>query len=350
MNKNLGKSGFYFIAEIGVNHEGDLNRALEMVEQVARSGANAAKFQAYKAEKLVVSSAKAYWDTAFEKETSQLALFKKYDGFGAKEYRKIQEKCIECGVDFLATPFDLEAVQMLDGLMDLFKIASADLTNKPLLKAVGEKQKPVIISCGASSYGEIEIALKTLQEAGAPSIYLLHCVLNYPCEVDNSYLAHISNLKARFESDVVQVGYSDHIPSTEVDDDQLIVALTLGCRVFERHFTYDTSLEGNDHYHALDEKNMTKIIKRMKQILPTIHDCVEEEVLRNQMEARKQARRSLVLGRSLKKGDSLKETDLVCKRPGTGISPAAIETIIGRSLLVDLTEDTILTFDYLSEE
>lgn len=350
MNKNIGKGSFYFIAEIGVNHEGDLIQALEMVEQVARSGANAAKFQAYKAEKLVVSSAKAYWDTSFEKETSQLALFKKYDSFGAKEYQKIQEKCIECGVDFLATPFDLEAVQMLDTLMDSFKIASADLTNKPLLKAVGEKQKHVILSCGASSYDEIESALKTLQDAGTTSIDLLHCVLNYPCKVANSYLSHISNLKARFESAVVRIGYSDHIPSTEVDDDQLIVALTLGCRVFERHFTYDTSLEGNDHYHALDEKHMTKIINRMKQILPTINGCVEEEVLHNQMDARKQARRSLVLGRSLKKGDILKETDLICKRPGTGISPTVIETIIGRSLLVDLTEDTVLKFNYLSEE
>ena len=350
MNKNIGKGSFYFIAEIGVNHEGDLVQALEMVEQVARSGAHAAKFQAYKAEKLVVSSAKAYWDTTFEKETSQLALFKKYDSFGAKEYQKIQEKCIDCGVDFLATPFDLEAVEMLDTLMNSFKIASADLTNNPLLKAVGKKEKHVILSCGASSYDEIETALKILQEAGAPSIDLLHCVLNYPCKITNSHLSHISNLKARFESDVVHVGYSDHIPSAEVDDDQLVVALALGCRVFERHFTYDTSLEGNDHYHALDEQHMTNIIKRMEQILPSINGCVEEEVLHNQMNARKQARRSLVLVRSLKKGDTLKETDLICKRPGTGISPIAIESIIGRSLLVDLADDTILKYDYLSEE
>jgi sialic acid synthase SpsE len=347
MKKEMGKDGFYFIAEIGVNHEGDLNKALIMVEQVAEAGAHAAKFQAYKAEKLVVASAKAYWDTEFEKETSQLALFQKYDKFGESDYIAIQKKCLECGVDFLATPFDLEAIEMLDPISNSFKIASADLTNNPLLQAVGKKNKHVILSCGASSYHEIKVALKTLKESGAPSIDLLHCVLNYPCKVSNSYLSHISNLKARFESEDVHVGYSDHIPSSEVGDDQLVVALTLGCRIFERHFTYDTSLKGNDHYHSLDKRHMASIIRRMKQILPAINSCIEEGVLKNQQDARRQARRSLVLVNSLKAGDKIKETDLICKRPGTGISPVDIKSIIGKSLLVDLAADSILKYEDL---
>jgi sialic acid synthase SpsE len=350
MEKKMRKDSFYFIAEVGVNHEGDLNKALQMVEQIADAGAHAAKFQAYKAEKLVVGSAKSYWDTGFEKETSQLALFKKYDMFGESEYSAIKEKCIECGVDFLATPFDLEAVDMLDKLSNSFKIASADLTNVPLLKAVGGKNKHVIISGGASSFVEIEVALRTLEKAGAISIDLLHCVLNYPCKITNSYLAHISNLKAKFENDFVHVGYSDHIPSSEANDDQLIVAMTLGCRVFERHFTYDTSLEGNDHYHSLDQQHMARIIERMKRILPAVNECEEEAVLSNQQNARMQARRSLVLSRPLKAGDKVQIGDLICKRPGTGISPTEMESVIGKSLVDDLDSDTILKHEHLVED
>lgn len=347
---NFEKDGFYFIAEIGVNHEGDLDTALQMVEEIARAGAHAAKFQAYKAEKLVVKSAEAYWDTAFETETSQLALFKKYDAFGEEEYSVIQEKCLDCGIDFIATPFDLEMVETIDRLSSIFKIASADLTNKPLLEAIARKRKEVILSAGASSYDEIQVALETLKENGAESISLLHCVLNYPCKIANSHLSHIGNLRRRFENEYIQIGYSDHIPTSEVNDDQLLIALSMGCRVFERHYTHNTNLEGNDHYHALDKDSLRAIVNRMRNVMPALVQADEERVLSSQLEARTQARRSLVTKHALKAGHVLAGQDLICKRPGTGISPLIIEDIVGKKVAIDLKEDTILDHSHLVGE
>lgn len=347
---NFEKDGFYFIAEIGVNHEGNLNKALQMVEEVARAGAHAAKFQAYKAENLVVKSAAAYWDTSFEVETSQLALFKKYDSFGEEEYLAVRDKCLECGIDFIATPFDLEMVETINRLSSIFKIASADLTNKPLLEAIARKRKEVILSAGASSYDEIHGALATLMENGAKSVSLLHCVLNYPCKIANSYLSHIKNLREKFENDYVSIGYSDHIPTSEVNDDQLLIALSMGCRVFERHYTYDVNLAGNDHYHALDKDSLKKIINRMKKVLPSLMLADEERVLSSQLDARTQARRSLVTRYALEAGHVLTNADLICKRPGTGISPLAIDDIVGQKIAVDLNGDTILDYSHLVRE
>lgn len=347
---NLEKDGFYFIAEIGVNHEGNLDKALQMVEEIADAGAHAAKLQAYKAENLVVKSAAAYWDTSFEAETSQLALFKKYDGFGEEEYSVVQKRCLECGIDFIATPFDLDMVETINRLSSIFKIASADLTNKPLLEAIAGKRKEVILSAGASSYDEIEGALGTLKENGAEFISLLHCVLNYPCKIANSYLSHIRSLRKRFENDNVHIGYSDHIPTSEVNDDQLLVALSMGCRVFERHYTYDIHLDGNDHYHALDKDSLKAIINRIKKVLPSLVHADEERVLSSQMEARTQARRSLVTKHALDVGHVLTDADLICKRPGTGISPLMIEDILGKKLAVGLKEDTILDHSHLMSE
>lgn len=341
------KHDFYFIAEIGVNHEGDLKKALKMVQQVADAGAHAAKFQVYKAHKLVVSSAKAYWDTSFETESTQQALFAKYDKFNADDYNEIQKKCIECGVDFLATPFDLDAVDMLDKISTSFKIASADITNFPLLEKVGKCKKHVFLSTGASSLSEIQEAVDCLVGKGAPTLSLLHCILNYPCSISNSYLSHISTLTSHFASEKIAIGYSDHIPSSEVNNDQLVMAATLGCRVFERHFTYDTNLPGNDHYHALDVDSLRTVIARIKAVLVGMRPGCETAMLEAQSEAIIQARRSIVMANNVNIGSILTETDLVCKRPGTGISPKYLKSLIGRKTRVDLRLDDILHWNDL---
>lgn len=338
---------FYFIAEIGVNHEGCLDKALEMVQQVSDAGAHAAKFQVYKAESLVVKSAESYWDTNFESTKSQYELFKKYDKFNEKEYDIIHKKCMDCGIDFLATPFDLEAVEMLDKYSNSFKIASADLTNVPLLEKVANKRKHIFISSGASTLNEVEYALHILENNGAPSISLLHCVLNYPCSIKNSYLSNIKTLKSKFETEKVSIGYSDHIPTSEVNDDQLIVALTMGCRVFERHYTYNKMLPGNDHYHALDFSSLQIIIKRINNLMDTLVSVTESELLSNQKDARLQARRSIIVKKAKTAGETLNIDDLICKRPGTGISPLEIDNIIGKVLAENVPADTILEYKHI---
>lgn len=335
---------FYFIAEIGVNHEGSLDRAKEMILEVARAGAHAAKFQVYKAEKLVTSAAKSYWDTTEESETSQQALFKKYDWLDAEDYVHLAAFCKEVGVDFLATPFDVDCLDWLNDISKFYKVASADLTNFELLEALALLKKHIVMSVGASSISEIEKATAYLFENGCPGITLLHCVLNYPCKIETSFLSQITRLKQRFESEKIQIGYSDHVPSKEAGDDQLICALAMGCKVFERHFTYDISLPGNDHYHSLNEDGLTKVIQRLKKASFAISPKEEKYVLESQSEAIKSARRSVVLKNSLRAGEKIKRSDIMCKRPGIGIPASDFHDVIGRKIKRNLNADSHLKY------
>jgi sialic acid synthase SpsE len=168
----------YVIAEIGVNHEGSMDLAKRLIDDAKAGGCHAAKFQTYKAAKLASRDSPAYWDTTKEPTTSQFALFSKYDRFGEKEYRDLAAHCAAVGIDFVSTPFHDEAIDFLDDLMPFFKIASADLTNSPLLRKVAAKRKPVLLSTGASTLGEIDEAIAELRAHGCTSIVLLHCVLN----------------------------------------------------------------------------------------------------------------------------------------------------------------------------
>ncbi|MDB4208828.1 N-acetylneuraminate synthase family protein [Amylibacter sp.] len=347
LTQNKDSTNMYFIAEIGVNHEGSILKAKDMILQAAKAGAHAAKFQVYKAEKLVVKDAKSYWDTSEESETSQLALFKKYDGFGKAEYTELFDYCSQLGIDFLATPFDVDCLEWLDPLTKFYKIASADLNNFELLHAVAQFKKHVIMSVGASTFDEVEKSIEFLFKNGCPSITILHCVLNYPCSINNSFLSHICSLQERFNNNSVDVGYSDHVPSSEASDDQLIAALVCGCRVFERHFTFDVNLPGNDHYHALDGNSLKSIISRMNIILPSLKNFSEQEVLEAQRSAILQARRSIVMKKDKKAGELISKDDIICKRPGNGIPASDFFEIIGKTLRVSLIVDTPLKYEDL---
>ena len=342
---NMTESDIYFIAEIGVNHEGSIEKAKEMVWQAAKAGANAAKFQVYKAENLVIKEAKSYWDTSEESETSQLALFQKYDAFGPEEYNELFHYCNECGINFLATPFDVDCLSWLDPISKFYKVASADLTNFELLHALALLNKHIVMSVGASSADEIDVSLKFLFEHGCPSITILHCVLNYPCSIKNSYISHVKFLQERFENLHVKVGYSDHVPSAEAGDDQLIAALSYGCRVFERHFTFDKNLPGNDHYHALDQKGLKSVISRLNAILPCLQTHTENELLNSQRNAIREARRSVVLKHDKKAGNIIAQNDITCKRPATGLLASEFFKTIGRTLKNNVKADTPLQDD-----
>ena len=168
----------YIIAEIGVNHEGDIALAKRLIREAKDGGAHAAKFQSYKANKIASKNSPAYWDQSKEPTDSQFKLFQKYDGFGEAEYKELAEYCRTLGIDFMSTPFDLDAVDFLAPLMPAFKIASADITNVPLIRKCAGTGKPLIISTGAATLSEIELALTTAKQAGARNVALLHCVLN----------------------------------------------------------------------------------------------------------------------------------------------------------------------------
>ena len=254
-NKLKKNNSFYLIAEIGVNHECSLKSAKKLILQAKKAGASAAKFQTYKAANLAKINSKAYWDLKEEKTKSQYKLFSKYDKFGKNEYKTLAKYCKKINIDFLSTPFDLDAVDMLRPIMPFFKIASADITNIPLLEKIAKTKKPVLLSTGASSISEIKNAVKIIQK-GTNKIVIMHCILSYPTADENASLKMILDLKNKFPKFII--GYSDH---TVPDKNMLnaTAAYTMGAKVIEKHFTHNKKLKGNDHYHSMNVKDLNYI-------------------------------------------------------------------------------------------
>jgi sialic acid synthase SpsE len=331
----------YLIAEAGVNYENSMEEALKMVEEAANAGADAIKFQSYKAGKIASVYSPSYWDLSKESTTSQHELFQKYDSFGKKEYETLAAKAKECGITFLSTPFDFDFADELIPLMPVVKIASADLTNLPFLKHCASKGKPIILSVGASNIGEVQQALETIYATGNKQVSLLHCVLSYPTAPENANLRIIEHLQAIFPG--ITIGYSDHVPPHH-DCIALTTAWLLGARILEKHFTLDKTKPGNDHYHAMDPEDIRNFRKQCDFVTSTLGQY-NKEVLPCEQEARKQARRSLVITSDKKAGDSINENDLMIKRPGTGIAPEHIDLIVGKKIIRNIREDELLQWD-----
>ena len=334
----------YIIAEIGVNHEGSMDTARRLIDLAGEGGADAAKFQTYKAEKLASRHSPAYWDTEKEPTQSQRQLFRKYDAFGPDEYRQLAEHSASVGIDFVSTPFDLEAVDFLDPLVRFFKIASADLTNVPLLRRIAGKGKPVVLSTGASTIEEIGASLAVLRHAGCRDIALMHCVLNYPCADEDANLNMIGGLQHSFPDLVA--GYSDH---TVPDDGMRIVTASWlkGAAIIEKHFTHDKSLPGNDHYHAMDSEDLKRLRENIRMLLPCLGSR-EKAPLPSEEPARKHARRSIVPLRNIAKGETLDADAMTTKRPAHGIGAEHWDEVLGRTAARPLEEDRPLQWSDLA--
>lgn len=341
----------YLIAEMGVNFYdtakkmgiSPLDAAKLYIDEAAEAGIDCAKFQSYKAGTIVSKNSPAYWDRAKEPTKTQYELFLKHDGFGEREYRELCDYTHAKGMDFTSTPFDYASADYLYDMVDFYKISSSDLSNIPFVKYIGAKGKPVYMSVGASYLSEVDEAVRTLKEAGCRDIVLLHCVLSYPTEPLNANLRVIETLKRVFPE--VKVGFSDHVAP---DDTMMTLATAyiLGAEVIEKHFTLDKSLPGNDHYHAGDPDDFRKAISNFRWIEKVLGKA-EKTVLDCEVIPRREARRSLVLTRAMKAGEIIKKEDVMPKRPGTGISPRYTDIIIGRSVVRDLEEDTVLMWNMI---
>lgn len=329
----------YVIAEIGVNHEGSLDQAKRLIELAKEGGADAAKFQTYKADTLASRHSPSYWDTSKESTRSQHELFKKYDGFGQEEYMALAYHCQEVGIDFLSTPFDDAAVEFLDPLVPFYKIASADLTNIPFLRKIAAKDKPIVLSTGAATLGEVDTAIQTLRQAGCNDVALLHCILNYPTDNANAHLRMIEGLKRAYPDHVI--GYSDHTLPDEAMM-PLITAHLLGAVILEKHFTHDKQLPGNDHYHAMDVKDLSRLIEMASRVHGLLGNNRHKEPIPTEQISRLNARRSIVLVRDLPADYALTENDITYKRPGTGISPLHWDQVLGMRLNQALEADHVL--------
>ena len=241
----------YVIAEAGVNHEGNIELAKRLIDEASAGGAHAIKFQTYKAHLLAAEDSPSYWDLTKEPTKNQRELFKKYDNFDKKEYEQLKQECDKRGIEFLSTPFDTNAADFLNDLMPVFKISSSDITNLPFIKYMCSFGKPIILSTGASDISEISQVVELIDEMGNP-LSLLHCVLNYPTLDENANLGMILDQKKKFPKAIP--GYSDHtMPGTM---EVLKIATLLGAIILEKHFTFDKSLPGNDHYHAMDKDDL----------------------------------------------------------------------------------------------
>ena len=340
----LEKKTPYIIAEAGVNHEGSIEKAFDLISCASDSGAHAIKFQTYKADSLASIHSPAYWDTDMELSKNQHELFKKYDSFNGEDYKKLYDHCIKKNIDFLSTPFDIKSLDFLDPLLNFYKIASADINNLPLLKAIANKNKPIILSTGASNIEEIQFAVDYLFKNGCPDISLLHCILNYPTEYKNANLNMIKNLKNTFPNNTI--GYSDH---TLPDKDMftLICAYLLGAKIIEKHFTLDKTLPGNDHYHSMDSNDLKIFINNLNKLHEISGDYLKKS-LESEKNARLNARRSIVLNCNLSKGEVITESMIISKRPGTGIAPTEFDKVIGQSINKNLEKDHILKWDDLN--
>jgi Sialic acid synthase len=341
----------YLIAEAGVNYYDTaakeeipvIEAAKKYISEAKKAGADAIKFQAYKAETLAVKNSPAYWDISKEKTRSQYELFKKFDFFGNKEYEELYRYAKETGIDFLATPFDYKSADYLESMVGQYKISSSDITNFPFLKYIAGKGKPVILSTGASYLHEIEEAVYVLQNGGCKKVALLHCVLSYPCKYEDANLNRIKTLKRIFPG--LEIGYSDH---TLPDESMTVLsaAYLLGADIIEKHFTLDKTLEGNDHYHSGNPEDFRKAVTNFNLIREVLGNT-DEKVLQCEEIPRKEARRSLVINKKLEKGTVITENDITLKRPGTGIPPKFYDIVVGRSVKHDLEEDTILQWEMI---
>jgi sialic acid synthase SpsE len=331
----------YLIAEAGVNHEGSMELAKRLINEAKEGGADAIKFQTYKADTIASKNSPAYWDLSKEPTTSQHELFSKYDKFWKAEYEQLAQLCRDVGIEFMSTPFDIASAKFLNELMPVIKISSSDLNNLPFIDYLTSFGKPIILSTGASYMWEIQRSVELILRKDL-EFSLLHCILNYPTMDYNANLGFITQLRSAYP-DIV-IGYSDHtLPN---DMKVLEVATLLGSEIIEKHFTHDKSLAGNDHYHAMDKEDL----KRFNEIVIRLEEMIGDstkEPLSSETQSRLQARRSVVAARNITKGQIIEERDLTCKRPGSGISVSEFYSLIGKKAVQNISEDTVVHYTML---
>jgi N,N'-diacetyllegionaminate synthase len=330
----------WVIAEAGVNHNGSLELAKDLICAAKKAGADAVKFQTFLPEKLASKVAqKAEYQKRDGTDDSQVSMLSKFV-LNKKDHQDLMGFCKEQDIVFFSSPFDEESADLLGNLgVDLFKIGSGEITNLPLLKHVAQKGKPMIISTGMSSLGEVETAVRLINGEGCSQLTLLHCTSNYPANPENCNLKAIQTLKQAFG---LPVGYSDHTMGIEIS----LAAVALGAEVIEKHLTLDQKLSGPDHEASLNPEEFELLVKGIRKIELSMGDGIKEMTL-SEAPIRDIVRKSLVAACDLTAGSLLLESQISIKRPGTGLPPAQKALMIGRKLKKDLKNDDLLLWDHI---
>ena len=336
----------YIIAEAGVNHESSLEIAEKMIVSAKKAGANAIKFQTYEPEDLVAKDSPKYWVDDKPNET-QFEFFKRSSLWKRDMAIELQKICIKNEITFLSTGFDKKSIDLLDEIgMKAFKVASADITSLSLLEHIAKKNKPVILSTGASNISEIEKAIETIMNTGNDQIILLHCILSYPTPINEANLQMIKSLQMTFPN--IPVGFSDHI----IPDESYVIPIVctaLGGKVIEKHFTVDRNIQGNDHYHSVDPDMLTNLVEFTKKAFLSLGKY-DKEPISIEFSARKNARRSVAYSQDLKKGSIIEKHHLKLLRPGTGIDPYVEKKLLGLELKNDVVENYLVKWSDFNNE
>jgi N-acetylneuraminate synthase len=332
----------FIIAEAGVNHNGSLDLALRLVDAAKASGADAVKFQTFRADLLVTRSAhKApYQERTTANGESQFEMLQRLE-LDAAAHERLIDYCRQIGIQFLSSPFDAESADLLAAMdVPMYKVPSGEITNLPFLQHLARKGRPLILSTGMSTLGEVEEAVHVLQSAGASQLTLLHCVTEYPAPYAEVNLRAMQTLKSAFG---LPVGYSDHTPGIDI----AIAAVALGAEVIEKHFTLDRSLAGPDHAASLEPVELQQMVAAIRHVEAALGTGIKSpapcELLNISV-----ARKSVVAARALPAGHQLAIGDLDIKRPGNGLAPKLLPALIGRTLRAGLVKDEIITWDHLA--
>lgn len=331
----------FIIAEAGVNHNGDLEMARCLVDLAVEAGADAVKFQTFKAEKVISAHAPkaAYQIQTTGSSESQLDMAKRLElPFDA--FRELHDHCRERGILFMSTPFDEESADFLAELgVPLFKIPSGEITNIPFLTHIARKGKPMIVSTGMCTLEEVEAAVRVVEEMGNRELVLLHCTSSYPADPAESNLRAMETMRSVTG---LPVGYSDHTPGIEV----ALAAVALGACVIEKHFTMDRNLPGPDHRASLEGPELCAFVAGIRRVESALGNGVKRPSP-TELDTRNVARRSIVAGKDLQAGIVLGVEDIAIKRPGTGIPPSELQKVVGRRLVRSIQRDQLLSWEDL---
>lgn len=332
----------FIIAEIGVNHNGDEKLAKQLIDVAVKAGADAVKFQTFKADKLASKSAKkAKYQTDNDPTAeSQQDMLRKlelpYDAL-----QRLAKYCKTCGIEFLSTPFDEQSADSLNDLgVRAFKVSSGDLTALDFLAYLSNFKIPMIISTGMGNLAETAEAVQTIQDNGNPPLAILHCVSNYPAAAEDANLRAMDTISQAFG---VPVGWSDHTLGNAI----AVAAVARGAKIIEKHFTLDVNLPGPDHKASLTPEELTSYISDIRKVEVALGDGIKKP-RPVELDTIAAARRSLVLSRDVKAGSKLTPDDVIAQRPGNGIAPKHRAMMVGRTTGSDLEEGHVLSWDDLA--
>lgn len=332
----------YVIVEAGVNHNGDLELARRLVDLAVEAGADAVKFQTFRAETLVRKDAPK---AEYQKETTgsaegQYEMLRKLE-LSEEAHRSLAEHCRTRGIEFLSTPFDEAAADLLERIgVARYKIGSGEITNLFLLRHVAAKKKPVLLSTGMSTLDDVAAAVAAMRAAGAADLRLMHCVSDYPTRAEDVNLRVMETLRARFG---VPVGFSDHTPGIAV----ALAAVALGAVAIEKHVTLDRSLPGPDHRASLEPAELKAMVRGIRDVEKALGSA-EKKLTPGEIQTQRVARRSLVAAADLPEGTLLDRRHLSAKRPGTGISPMELDRVVGRKLKRSAAKDALIRWEDLA--